>query len=194
MKKIVITQEQADAIKKMGALSNHRKGKFVEEHVLKNWNDGQRGLQGLTTNELIRALYIGYEVEPEFKIGQWVKSRHGKGIGKIVKISKQGYHTDFNMIADADDIRHATPQEIATEKTRRWWAKHNREPFELVKGDVIKGIGFSSLRWRIGEYKGIFEDSGKTYYQIENISDGTAWDIEPNSLKVICFVDQRKDI
>src|SRR5699024_4059178 len=86
-----------------------------------------------------RVLYEpnSFEVEPEFEIGQWVKSRHGIGTGKITKIDRMGHYTDFAMIAASDDIRHATPQEIATEKTRRWWKESGRGVWELRENDAL---------------------------------------------------------
>src|SRR5690625_2394970 len=127
MEKVKITQEQADALRK--AIADYGSDNVMNDHVkmIDNWENILDPLNDLEPHQLARALYVGYEVEPEFKIGQWVKSRHGIGTGKITKIDKMGYYTDFGMIATSDDIRHATPQEIATEKARRWWAKHDRE-------------------------------------------------------------------
>src|SRR5699024_11188911 len=106
----------------------------MNDHVqtIDNWGNDLESLNQLPPHQLARILYEpnSFEVEPEFEIGQWVKSRHGIGTGKITKIDRMGQYTDFAMIGASDDIRNATPQEIAAEKTRRWWKESGRGVWE----------------------------------------------------------------
>ena len=93
-------------------------------------------------------LYIGYEVEPEFKVGDVVVFEYGNEvhvIGEIIEIETE----DF-IAAKVDDpkfpvpqliavskLRHTTESEIAQEKERRFWSGLGREVNEYKIGDVV---------------------------------------------------------
>ena len=125
MNKVKLTQEQARAIERGLELSSREK--LVKEHVEyqlqnKKWSVGKlKSFNELSTETVIRALYIGYEVEQEYKVGEWVKSKLGKGVGIIIDVDDSEYYTDFGMIVPKHDdlIRYATDEEIAKEKQRR---------------------------------------------------------------------------
>lgn len=138
MRKAKITQEQANAIRdlKEGCTDTYLIRKKYRDP---GWFAGRhKPIVNMNELKFIDALRIGYEVEPEFEVDQWVKSRLGVGIGVITKISKLGYHTDFNMIASAQDIRHATPEEIAQEKYRRTGIKLDKILLELSSAERIQ--------------------------------------------------------
>lgn len=186
MEKVKITRELADELNDW--MTREKKDSIIRCHAHGYMQTSL--IHKIKLDELIRALYIGYEVEPEFKVGDWVKSRHGIGTGKITDI-RLGYHTDFGMVAASDDIRHATPEEIATEKTRRWWKKNNRYEWELMKGDIIRKFvingAFYEVTYVDGEYIGLF-DIGRSRMETEEI------DIVSGGYRVVCFADHRKDI
>ena len=118
------------------------------------WEKWEKEYDWIEVNheKFARAWLDGYEVEPEFKVGDWVvrtkeldhQNFHEGKIFKINSVIKSKLTKEL-MVVDADDnsehifnnIRHATPEEIAEEKERRWWAKHGREPWELRTDDVL---------------------------------------------------------
>src|SRR5699024_3825332 len=107
----------------------------------------------LTTQQVVDAYFGGYEVEETFKVGDWVvkgyEGNRGEVIGKVEGITESTYGIEElhgiwsnflkhkTIIANDGDIRHATPEEIADEKQRRWWSKHGREVYEFKSGDLI---------------------------------------------------------
>ncbi|WP_405103105.1 hypothetical protein [Oceanobacillus sp. FSL H7-0719] len=133
MEKVKVTKEQAKGLNQITTPQS-----AVKEHV-GNWQMGNR-LNDLTLDELIRALYIGYEVEPEFKVGDWIIDKSVNKIGKITEningrdIYNDGREISYSLLVD---VRHATPSEIAEEKERRFWARYDRDVWELRKGDVL---------------------------------------------------------
>ena len=130
MKKVKVTKEQAKGLNQITTPQS-----AVKEHV-GNWQLGN-DLNALSLDELIRALYIGYEVEPEFKVGDWVVTKVTNHIGKITGFSSITKYYDIEGI-QTDVIRHATPSEIAEEKERRFFAGHGRELWELKYKDILR--------------------------------------------------------
>ena len=177
--KIKVTQKQADAIEeyKRCQRSNH-----YQESVNKQRYNLYlaKCLLDLTSSEFMDALYIGYEVEPVFEVGDWVKSLVGKGTGKIKDIDKYDYYTDFAFVSSKRDltIRHATPEEIAEEQERRWWNKHGRELREVKKGDLLKRTEDGHLF--------IINHLPLFYDEVEDLKNGR--------LKVVCFSESRLDV
>ena len=188
MEKVKITQEQNRAISElMEHPYNNTKDELLKEHA---------ELGGFVTlNDLdidlpllAKVLYGRYEVESKFKVGDWVKSRHGIGTGKITKIDKMGYYTYFGMIAASDDIRHATPQEIAEEKERRWWAKHDRGVWEIREGDVLEYLGDPLIiDWFDSEDICFRRGKSNPVKYTENL------DYVKEHFKVFCFAEDRQD-
>src|SRR5690625_2635349 len=140
MEKVKLTQEQADAIER--GIKIYGKSRIMNDHALDGWVGNLNDLNGLTKDEIARALYVGYEVEPEFKVGDWVYVESPKeGLPNVYKImNAEKYSVNLDRLYGnhkKSDIRQATPQEIATEKQRRWWEKHDREVGELRETDVV---------------------------------------------------------
>src|SRR5690625_7480192 len=73
MEKVKLTPEQANAIKKWinKELLIIAKASGLFEHST------DESIAELTMEQLVKALYIGYEVEPEFKVGDWVVNANG---------------------------------------------------------------------------------------------------------------------
>jgi len=119
MNKVKLTQEQATILESL--LTDYEADQIVRQHIIGKWGDKYYSLAKLNNDEMIRALYIGYEVEQGYEVGDWIKSKLGKGIGKIIDIDDAWYWTDFGLAVPKEDdvIRYATDEEIAKEKQRR---------------------------------------------------------------------------
>lgn len=169
--KVKLTQEQADFIEKyLFAVAD------VEEMLegFAGTRDLVRSvfhpLQGLGVSDLARALLIGYEVELEYKTGEWVrywKSDSLAGIGLISSYKNVRQFVRFEgeeKWRETDCItRHATPEEIKAEKERRVWV-------EIEEGDVL----FHKHRKTLGIFK--YERAG--YAEVVCGNDQYGWSIE----------------
>lgn len=186
MKKVTLTQDQADAIERFKTSKQHAIRRYVNRSFRKS-----TCLYDITLDELICALYIGYEVEPEFKVGDWVvTSDFLEPIRKVKEVNDRLLVDNTRIVwRDFGEIRHATPEEIAKEKERRWWAKHGREPWEIKEDDVLEYLGDLYIIDCFDSEK-ICLKSGierKTDYE-------ETFDFVKKHFKVVCFAEDRKDI
>jgi hypothetical protein len=62
--KVVLTNEQAEALESALDLQGSNLANVVEWHATNLWDGKRKALNGLQLDTLIRALYVGYEVEP----------------------------------------------------------------------------------------------------------------------------------
>src|SRR5690625_814820 len=192
MEKVKLTQEQADAIER--GIKIYGKSRIMNDHALDGWVGNLNDLNGLTKDEIARALYVGYEVEPEIKVGDWVFIDFGEAgteIGFIkgrINEPHSFYIDKCHFGANVNEARHATPEEIAKEKERRWWNKHGRDVWELKKGDVI-GINIKTItinEVREDGYIAYFDGLGSDrIYSVDSLKSG--------GYKIICFAEDRKD-
>src|SRR5699024_9487763 len=134
MEKVKLTQEQAWMIE------NHR-GSFeslMRKHHMKNC---ATYIDELTTQQVVDAYFGGYEVEKTFEVADWVVYDNGVRCGyktnQIKDVDGQKAYFDEGRTMYLTSLRHATPEEIAEEKQRRWWSKHGRDVFEFKTGDLI---------------------------------------------------------
>ena len=191
MEKLKITREQEKAIE-------WYRENFTNEGAIQDFiRDRHPALSEFTTEQFALLFLEWYEVEPEFKVGDWViftdEPEDEPIFGRINK----------NMIVEWDDdvtnnydeiqklykeghLRHATPEEIAEEKERRWWASHGRDVWELKTGDVLwdpvlKGAVVVDH----------IDDMGQVHYS--NGDHDQPEDLRGN-YKVICFAEDRKDV
>src|SRR5690625_4962432 len=134
MNKVKLTNDQAKAIEKLKGGKFYINAYPVEYKVKHSFKGKLEALNSLTTDEFIRALYIGYEVEPEYKVGDWIKSKLGKGIGKIIDMNDTWYWTDFGLTVPKEDdvIRYVINKEIAKEKQHRLDGKRDKMLLELT--------------------------------------------------------------
>jgi phage regulator Rha-like protein len=143
MEKVKVSREQAEAIEELTKVLFNPT--IVITHIRDRFRDEKTEcINSMPVDSLIRALYIGYEVEPEFKVGDWVAFDNRKdevAIRKIERINDQfgdGLYAHWkNGSMRLSGLRHATPSEIAEEKERRFFARYGREPWELRKGDWL---------------------------------------------------------
>ncbi len=146
--KVILTKEQAKSVENVLRRAGNKV--FIirmHDKAHEPWVNNEASLNGISTDTLIRALYIGYEVQPTFEIGDWVKSTIGVGTGKVTKVDEYNYYTDFGLVSSKRDmtIREATTEEIAEEKERRFYAGAGREvgqikPFDIVTHKHKKGL------------------------------------------------------
>lgn len=127
----------------------------------------------LSMEKLVRALYIGFEVEEEYKVGDSIVKTNGTTFSTFSRIAK--VHQVFGKRVTIEnggslsfkEIRHATPEEIKTEQERRVWKKIGREVNEIRPGDCIASNG---------NYYKVFDNIGCQKYN-NHISPGFAIDL-----------------
>ncbi len=182
MEKVKLYKEQAEELElQKKELPIHG---IVTRWLLSKRNN--KAFESIDLDTLIRALYIGYEVEETFEVGDWVKDT---STNAVIKIKDKQHRNNIND-PRYSTVRHATPEEIAKEKQRRWWANHGRDVWELRKGDVIHKLcsPFDFEAWEI-------TGADKQYIYAKDIHM-----INPNTeqmdanYKVICFAEDRKDV
>lgn len=196
--KVKLTREQAEAVEAIKSSSLGNDGtilEFVRACGISN--------HVFHLDELIKSLYIGYEVEETFKVGDWVMSSFfGYAEGRALKIQQITKRKDKTYVYFSnleapnhncyieDICRHATPEEIAEEKQRRWWAKHGRKPWELKIGDIIKKL-CSPYDFEALEISGM--DDRYIYAKDNYIINPKTTQMDVN-YRVVCFAEDRKDV
>jgi hypothetical protein len=75
-KKVLLSQEEANALENALELNNADKGHIVQWHAQNLWSDKLAPLNDLDVDTVCQALYVGYEVEvgPEEKVIQLYES------------------------------------------------------------------------------------------------------------------------
>ena len=194
MEKVKLTQEQAEAIEK---LKRQHKGNVfdaIEDHsnVLADANNEWVGkyspLNEMTVAEVAQILVNGYEVEEMFEVGEWVMHKLSKWIGEVTRVYEDALDVlrlGNEYVWNKKYVRHATPEEIAEEKQRRWWAKHGRDVYEFKAGDLIKCEDTTS------EVESPEED---LIWIKMNGAKGTLPEKIYQGIEVICFAEDRKDL
>lgn len=203
--KVKITAEQAEAIKTWCADGDI--AELLEYHAemiyrADGWLKGgfYEPLNDLDQSDMARALLIGYEVEPEYKVGEYIvyENEHLKNTMKIVSLNNEriavepiyeGFKGCDTISVNSPLIRHATPEEIKAEKERGWWAKQGRDVWELKQGDVLM-----ATRREIYE---VTADPKSHEFNCYTGNDEYDFDIEEcknDNWEVICFHENRKDV
>lgn len=169
-----------------------------QRQTVKNFMNNGNILK-LTVNELHKVIDGEYEVESEFKVGDWAVYESVNGYNKIREIIEIRHETyvyaywsypDELTWVSKRNIRHATPEEITKEKQRRWWAKHGREVWELSLYDSVitkEGHPFT-ISYIYRDYSGgtvKYELSNGAYYDKDDMED---------KFKILYFAEDRKDI
>ena len=179
--KVKLTRNQVEALR--NAVGRYGEDLTVIRHAERYFHkEDEQVLTELTTAEVAKALYIGYEVEETFEVGDWVKDT---STNAVIKINDRQHRN--NLIDPRHTtIRHATPEEIAKEKQRRWWAKHGRDVWELRDGDLL----------RSNDTKKTYELNNQTSYGawFEGLTSGIAHRVVKRNYKIVCFAEDRKDI
>lgn len=195
MEKVKITQEQADAIER---LKEHHRGEI--ERFKRNPNqfaDWMLPVKDMQVDDIEKAYRGGYEIDPEFKINDWVVDETNGQIRVIAYFHSIGKSMEVRFReggkAWINDTRHATPEEIATEKERRFFAKNGRKLWELQDHDLLMNE-FDEL-CEVVDY-----DFEVRKYVIKNIKHSDGRVINQDDLdelrkyRVRYFAEDRKDI
>src|SRR5690625_729054 len=195
MEKVKLTQKQADAIEDLLKQYGDREILIHEYlYLTGEINNNIEVIKRMNYDTFFGALYVGYEVEPEFKVGDWVFIDYGEAgteIGFIkgwINEPHSFYIDKCHFGANVNEARHATPEEIAKEKERRWFAKHDRKPWELKEGDILSEHGNCRTQtiFRVCP----LTKSVKFYGDVEWTRK---YEIRSNYL-VACFAEERKDV
>jgi len=141
MDKPIINKNQADRIWAFEWRKNNP-SKLLEFHVKHTLSDS-KCLQSLSLEQLARALYVGYEVEEEFEVGDFVVNMHGGTVLKVInKITESGTYYEVVRCGSGlkesihrDRLRHATESEIAVEEKRRTNKKLDEILLDLSEGE-----------------------------------------------------------
>lgn len=191
--KVKVTQKQADWLEEY-KLTQENIDYILDVHWYRKRPDSP--LIGWSISKLARALYIGYEVEQKYKKGDWIISVDGSNLNgywqsHIEKVDDvEGEYVRYNGNCNSvhkNEVRLATPSEIAEEKERRFWKKHGREVWELKRGDVISHGGDLLI---IDE---VYTDD---YYAFEASNYHGSMKLPKqhlNKCKIVCFIEDRKD-
>lgn len=181
MEKVKVTQEQADWLDECTTAEEINYA--IDVHLFKKRPDSP--IVDWSVSKLARALYIGYEVKLDFKEGDWITNTDSnvtyQATAKSIEIISQ--------LEDTSHLRHSTPDEIATEKTRRWWKEHDRKLYEIKQGDIL-----------MGKHRALYEvtaDPKSHRYGVYTGNDEHDFDIEEfkrDNWEVVCFRVDRKDI
>ncbi|MEK3935967.1 hypothetical protein MKY41_11620 [Sporosarcina sp. FSL W7-1349] len=179
--KVKLTREQDTRLKEMLKDVMYSKGSILVQQA-KGWRDGNNiCLNALSLDQLAKVLYEpnSYEVEEEYKVGDWKKVQLANKkwvIGKIdtVTFKEKAEEIALNYL-DEDRVWrrvwesakcsfNPTPEEIKNEKERRAWAKIGRGPGEFRDGDfgiseygnLIDGPSILKARYELGQLQGFF--------------------------------------
>lgn len=154
--KIKLTREQVDTIERyLTAVADEEELLEAFASTKDKQNSIFQALDGLSQMDMARALLIGYDIETEYKTGEWVRYWKNDSITGIAKISV--FKSDRKLVNFEGDTKwkrvvditgHATPEEIETEKERRKWAG-------IEEGDVLRNLPWA---YHIGVYKGDADD------------------------------------
>lgn len=186
MEKVKLTPEQAESLEYLKR--NFRYKEIVILHVQKygcDWVGKGEGINGLDVDTLIKALYIGYEIEEPYKVGDWlhVTTPNFDFVAKVVGERDEYTEFDNGKKLSAFEFRKATPEEIAAEKERRKWATIGREVGEYKTNDIVY-----HEKYGYGVYvRQMIEPFNQEKY--------SGWhDVKVKELELICPVEQRFDL
>lgn len=140
---IKLTKNQADAVEKI-KIEQRKMIETIKAHPnlyrVEKW---EKPLFELETDDIQRALFDGYEVEPEFKVGDWVYNTRTNKVAQIDSRYVSGMDElwvndeEFNFYRK-DDSRHATESEIAQEKERRTDKKLDKLLLDLSNEERVR--------------------------------------------------------
>lgn len=194
--KIKLTAEQAKAIEIL--LRTRSKENILNLHASSIPWDGNNAdyLNKLSQADLAKSLLIGYEVEMNYKVGDWVRYWRKDRLTRFGKLTYINYEKGLAQFDNCtitkkieDITRHATPEEVEIEKERRWWKSHDREVWELKQGDILM-----ATRRRLYEVTATPKSHRFNSYTGNDNYDFDIEECKRDNWEVVCFRDDRKDV
>lgn len=181
MEKVKVTAKQAAEIEHHKQKGEEQIDYLIDIHSLNKRPD--LAIAKMKPSQLIRALYFGYEVEPEFKLNDYVWHTENDTILKLDDEDRVEFANKY--YTGKDKLRHATPSEIAEEKERRFFARYGREPWELKVGDLLKTKHTDEVVMvrKVKDGRAVIGD----YTAYNNV------DLIKKHYKVACFAENRLD-
>lgn len=191
MEKAKLTQDQAEAFEKARRCHSVEEMIRVHVHETYRWFGEYSPLNQISLEDLIRALYAGYEVDSGIKVGDWVS--YGEFTTQVTRIEGFKIWADWHNSGDAGDeswvhedvVRLASENEIA--KAKRVSLKN--EIKNLPKGSLLVWKGRQLFEFI--EYNPVLEFPVRVKDYFSGSPDG----ISPSNLiKILCRAEDRKDV
>lgn len=147
MRKVKLNKMQANAVDKLREEWKYCKIVKSHAHGIK-WINEYNSLNTVSLDDLIKAIYVGYEKMVEAREGDWVITEGYSSLydGKVLRINlvtKDGAcyfdgseHPSHNFFMEHIK-RKATELEIQEEKERVKWCEEGRGYWELRNGDLL---------------------------------------------------------
>jgi hypothetical protein len=87
--KVLLTKEQAEALESALAVDGGKREQVVEWHLQDLWSGKREALNGMPLDTIIRALYVGYELDksPEEKLIAYIQELHEQAVKEEIVAS-----------------------------------------------------------------------------------------------------------
>lgn len=187
MSKVILTQEQADAVdwlERTGTLEGNVRIIFFTHELERG--PKSKILKDMGFYRVMRAIFQGYKTKEHFEVGDWAKDSKGR----LFKITEDRVHT-ANNDPRYQELEKATDEEVK----KYWWNKHGRDVWELKEGDVLI---INDHSYQIVAQ--VIEKEGETLYWFDspdgpgNVTQQHLIDEDEWEWQVIYFAEDRKDI
>lgn len=189
--KVKLTPFQEDALNRVRIRVPNKEDivrMSIQEHEY--WEGDEYPLNDLTTDEVIRALYVG--VEKLYDIGDWIEVRIF-GRDEVVKVTgireNEIAVNGGRQYNEYSVIRKLTTKEVVEMKKDRWWTKRGRGVWELRRGDVLRKLN-NIISFETVEVRGMDEEYIYLTDGLKIKHKTTKMDL---NYRVLCFVEDRED-
>lgn len=183
MEKATLTSEQTKVLERLLNKQNLNPHEIVEKRVREAVFEDEEVLLEIDVDTLIKALYIGYEVDDSYHVGDWlfVFTDNEMFVAQVVEIRDESTVFDNGEVLRNFGYRRATKIEIMTEKTNRKWKSIGRHVGELRVDDVVW------YRRTIDVVNCVYNDS-----MVRLRSSGMV--VQNNELILVCPAEKRFDL
>lgn len=199
VKKPLVTPKQAEMIDKLK--DTYTFGEIMQVYFDKEdrWVGDVAVLNDMHEKDYVIAFLYGYEVRgPKFTVGDYVKGGKNVYEGSVLQVTK--VEDDEREVMywlkrlDGDTaivkleeryLMKADEEDIAAEKEKLWWKEHDRSPWELRNGDVLR------------------KEKGTGVRIVEDVDEKGVWfygfiapfpiSVIKSSYRVVCFAEDRLD-
>lgn len=149
-KQTILTKKEAEAVEwvKQQVQYKDHPHLFIEAHIQYGvWLGEAEVLTGMHPDTLIRALYLGYEIEkPKFDMGEWVTRIEGTTLAcnNLIDSNRRNNRTfkifklhDKETVEDSDGVKHNMKFIRKSTEEEVFWAELGREYQAFKLGDVL---------------------------------------------------------